>query len=52
MTYIQSVEFAISKLNTLAEKETNTFEYNKLLFAVEKLEDIRKMLVDIPSESV
>jgi len=52
MTYKESVEFAISELNILAEKETNTFEYNKLRFAAEKLEDISKMLVDIAVESV
>jgi hypothetical protein len=48
MNNISAIEFAISELNILAEKEMNTFEYNKLRLAVEKLENIRKILIDKP----
>jgi hypothetical protein len=52
MSNIEAIEFAISELNILAENEMNTFEYNKLRLAVEKLENVRKTLVDKTVESV
>jgi hypothetical protein len=52
MTNIDAIEFAISELNILAENELNTFDYNKIRVAVEKLENMRKTLVDKTTESV
>jgi hypothetical protein len=52
MTNIEAIEFAISELNILAENELNTFDYNKIRLAVEKLENMLKTLVDKLTESV
>jgi hypothetical protein len=52
MTNIDAIEFAISELNILAENELNTFDYNKIRLAAEKLENMRKTLVDKTTESV
>jgi ferredoxin-fold anticodon binding domain-containing protein len=49
---IETIKLAISQLNILAEDEMETFKYNKLRLAVEKLEYVCKELIDKTIESV